>query len=253
MMCAASAVSVTIAHAQTATPPKAPEAVPQAAPQAVAPAAPAAVVSQEQAVRERFIERFGNMPVNNVRQTPFGLFEVQLGNSLIYTDEQVRFVLDGHLIEAETRKDLTQERLDELAKVDFEKLPFELAFTQVRGNGSRRVAIFEDPNCGYCKVLRKNMEGIDNLTIYTFMLPILSSDSTEKVRNIWCAKDRGATWDDWMLRGKVPPEIKCDAPIPAMLEAGKQLMVQGTPAIFFVDGTRVPGAISKQELLERLK
>lgn len=238
MVCAVSAASASAAMAQTQSP---------------APATEPAVVAAEQAVTKRFQERFGNMPVNNVRQTPFGLFEIQLGNSLVYTDAEVRFVMDGHLIDAKTRQDLTQARLDELAKVDFDKLPFELAFEQKRGDGSRRIAIFEDPNCGYCKQLRKNMEGIDNLTIHTFMLPILSADSTSKVKNIWCAEDRGAAWDDWMLRGKVPPAKECEAPINEMLALGQRLMVQGTPAIFFADGSRVPGAISRDELLERLK
>ena len=140
-----------------------------------------------------------------------------------------------------------------MAKIDFDALPFDLAIKQVRGDGARRIAIFEDPNCGYCKLLRKNMEGIDNLTVYTFLMPILSADSTDKVRDVWCAENPSVVWDDWMLRNQVPQKAECDAPIAQMLETGRNLLVQGTPAIFFEDGSRVPGVISKEDLLAKLQ
>lgn len=243
MLCVASATFATAALAQTAG---------TQAPQSAAPGKESAVAASEAAVQERFKQRFGNMPISSVRQLPFGLYEVQLGNSLLYTDEMVQYVMDGHLIDAQTRTDLTQARLDELARVNFDALPFDLAIKQVRGDGSRRIAIFEDPNCGYCKQLRTTMEGIDDLTIYTFLFPILSADSTQKVRDVWCAADSGKVWDDWMLNGKVPPRAECDAPITEMLNAGRQLMVQGTPAVFFEDGSRVPGAMSREQLLGKL-
>ncbi len=209
--------------------------------------------AKTEAVKKLFQKRFGGMPVEQVRHAPFGLFEVQLGKSLIYTDAGVNYVLDGHLIDAKTRRDLTEVRLEELSRIDFDSLPLELAIKQVRGNGSRKMAIFEDPNCGYCKQLRRNLVGIDDLTIYTFMLPILSKDSEVKVQSIWCAEDRGAAWDNWMLSGKVPEEKSCDAPIEDFQALGRKLMVQGTPAIFFADGSRVPGAITKDEIEKRLK
>lgn len=209
--------------------------------------------AKTEAVKALFKERFGNMPVTEVRYGPFGFFEVQLGTSLVYTDEAVSFVMDGHLIDAKTRRDLTEDRLEELARINFDELPFELAIKQVRGDGSRRMAIFEDPNCGYCKQLRRSMVGIDNLTIYTFMLPMLSQDSVEKVTNVWCADNRSAVWDAWMLKGKVPQDKACDAPIDKFQQLGRELGVQGTPAIFFADGSRVPGAISKAEIEKRLK
>lgn len=209
--------------------------------------------AKAQAVQKLFAERFNNPPITAVRPTPYGLYEVQLGMDLVYTDENVTFVLDGTLIDAKTRRDVTRERQDALAKVPFDQLPFELAFKQVRGDGSRKLAIFEDPNCGYCKQLRQSLKGIDNVTLYTFPYPILSPDSTIKVRNIWCAADKGATWDAWMLQGKVPPTIECDAPTEKMVELGQKLMVRGTPALFFYDGSRVGGAIPKEEIEKRLQ
>lgn len=224
----------------------------QATPPVVAAAA-TAEDAKAAAVQKLFAERFNNPPIVGVRSTPYGLYEVQLGSDLVYTDEQVNFVLDGTLIDAKTRRDITRERQDELAKVPFEQLPFELAFKQVRGDGSRKLAIFEDPNCGYCKSLRKSLGEIDNLTVYTFPYPILSPDSTQKVKNIWCAKDRGETWDAWMLKGVVPPTVDCEVPVDKMVALGQKLMVRGTPAIFFADGSRVGGAIPKEELEKRLK
>lgn len=206
-----------------------------------------------EAVKKLFSERFGNMPVGEVRYAPFGLFEVQIGNSLVYTDQGVSYVLDGHLIDAKTRQDLTEVRLEELARINFDALPTELAITQVRGDGSRKIALFEDPNCGYCKQLRRNMQGIDNLTVYTYMLPILSEDSTEKVKNVWCSDDPSAAWDAWMLQGKVPEQKTCEVPLEQLVQLGRDLQVQGTPAIFFADGSRVPGAITKAELEKRLQ
>jgi len=215
--------------------------------------APVITDAKSLAVQKLFSERFDNPEITAVRPTPYGLFEIQLGPDLVYTDEKVTFVFDGTLIDAKTRQDYTRERLDAIARVPFDQLPFELAMKQVKGDGSRQLAIFEDPNCGYCKVLRKSLGDIDNLTVYTFPLPILSPDSTQKVKNVWCSKDRAATWDAWMLKGKVPPTLDCEVPIEQMLALGKKLMVRGTPALFFADGSRVGGAIPKADIEKRLK
>jgi thiol:disulfide interchange protein DsbC len=205
------------------------------------------------AVKKKFMERFGELPVKRVQPTPYGLFEVQLGKDIIYTDADVNFVFDGRIIDAVSRRDLTQARINELSAIDFNALPFDMAIKQVRGSGKRQVAIFEDPNCGYCKKLRQNIVDVDDVTLYTFMLPILSDDSVEKVKNVWCSKDRGTTWDNWMLDGKKPPKLDCEAPIQKMLDLAKSLQVQGTPAIFFADGSLVPGAISKEDFEKRLQ
>lgn len=224
--------------------------------QVAAPAAAAASATSDAkslAVKKLFEQRFDQPAITAVRPTPYGLYEVQLGMDLVYTDENVTFVFDGVLIDAKTRQDYTRERQDAISRVPFDQLPFELAMKQVKGDGSRKLAIFEDPNCGYCKTLRKSLAEIDNLTVYTFPYPILSPDSAQKVRNVWCASDRAATWDAWMLQGKIPPKAECDVPIAQMLALGQRLMVRGTPALFFADGSRVGGAIPKAEIEKRLK
>lgn len=217
------------------------------------PNQPATTDAKSLAVQKLFAQRFDNPEITAVRLTPYGLYEIQLGPDLVFTDEKVTFVFDGVLIDAKTRQDYTRERMDAIAQVPFNQLPFELAMKQVKGDGSRQLAIFEDPNCGYCKVLRKSLGEIDNLTVYTFPFPILSPDSTQKVKNVWCSKDRAATWDAWMLKGKVPPTLDCEVPIEQMLALGKKLMVRGTPALFFADGSRVGGAIPKADIEKRLK
>ena len=196
-----------------------------------APAAETNLEAKTLAVQKLFAERFGNPPISGVRLTPYGLYEVQLGMDLVYTDEKVNFVLDGTLIDAKTRRDITRERQDSLAQMPFDQLPFELSFKQVR----------------------KAIDGINNVTIFTFPYPILSPDSTQKVRNVWCASDRAAVWDAWMIQNKVPATLDCDVPIDQMVALGQKLMVRGTPALFFADGSRVGGAIPKDDIEKRLQ
>lgn len=204
-------------------------------------------------VRGRFAARFGGMPVTSVVRTPYGVFEVQLGMDLVYTDEDVSWVMEGPLIDAATRRDVTAERLEKLSAIDFADLPKELAVKQVKGDGSRQIAVFEDPNCGYCKQFHKTLESVDNITVYSYLFPILSPDSTEKARDIWCSADQAKTWKDWMVRGKTPAKATCDAPTEQVLALGKKLMLRGTPAIFFADGTRSAGALPLEALEKRLK
>lgn len=199
-----------------------------------------------------FRQRFPDLSVTAVHRTPYGLYEVQVGMDLIYTDANVGWVMEGPLIDAATRQDVTRERQEQLGAVPFDQLPLNLAVKRVTGDGSRVVAIFEDPNCGYCKQLRHTLEDIPNLTVYTFIYPILAPDSRVKARDIWCAPHPGQAWDDWMVRGKLPPSANCNAPIDQVLALGQRLMVRGTPTLFFRDGSRVSGALPADELLAHL-
>lgn len=204
----------------------------------------AAWAADADAVKSRFQAKFSGVPVQAVTPTPYdGLFEVQIGDELVYTDADVRFVMQGALVDAESRRNLTNARMEQLNAVAFADLPLELAFTQVRGNGSRQVAVFEDPNCGYCKQFRRTLLEVDDITVHTFMYPMLAPDSADKVRDVWCAKDKAAAWDAWMIEGKRPASASCDAPLPQMVALGQKLRVRGTPTIIFGDGTRVSGAL----------
>ena len=212
----------------------------------------AVVVSTEQ-VRQGFEQRFPGLGVTEVSSTPFpGLFEIRIGTDLLYVDGEVNYVLQGSLIDAKTRSDLTAQRIAKLSEIDFDALPLHDAIKQVKGDGSRRMAVFEDPNCGYCKMLHQTLEGIDDVTVYTFLYPILSPDSHERSRNIWCAADSAAVWKGWMVEGRQPAAAECDTPIEANLALGRGLMVTGTPAIFFADGSRVNGAMPGETLEQKL-
>jgi thiol:disulfide interchange protein DsbC len=207
--------------------------------------------AQEAAIRKNLAERVPQLPkIDEVRKTPMpGLFEIRLGTDLFYTDVEGNYLIQGHLIDTRVQRDLTQERLDKLMAIDFSALPVKDAFTIVRGNGKRKIAVFEDPNCGYCKRFERDLQQVDNVTVHMFLYPILGPDSTDKSRNIWCAKDKAKAWQDWMVRDQLPPAATCDSTALARnVEFGKKHKVTGTPTLVFADGTRVPGAVGAQQV-----
>jgi thiol:disulfide interchange protein DsbC len=238
-------LSAGVVVAQTASPPAAGRA-------SEAKKAPAGQSVEEQ-IRAKVEARVGTRP-ESVTRMPFGLYEVVLGTEVIYTDANVNYFIAGRVIDAKTREDLTEKRRAELLKVDFKTLPLDQAVKLVRGNGSRVFATFEDPNCPYCKKLHKDMRDLKDVTIYTFLYPILSQDSFDKSKNIWCAKDRAAAWDEFMVDGKAPPAAAtdCKHPLQQVLALGQKLDVSGTPTILFPDGTRLPGAVPVEKIEEIL-
>jgi thiol:disulfide interchange protein DsbC len=181
-----------------------------------------------------------------------GLYEVVVGGEIVYTDDKVGHLIIGHIIDPKTRKDLTQERLNKMSAIKFSELPLDLAVKQVKGNGGngkRTIATFEDPNCTYCKKLAKELQGVTDITVYTFLYPILSQDSVDKSKAIWCAPDRAKAWNDYMLSGTAPAAAKCDtAALEKVMGLAQKLRINGTPAIFLADGTRLPGFMPAAQL-----
>ena len=212
--------------------------------------------AQEATIRKNLAERLPNLPkIDEISKTPMpGLFEVRFnGTDLFYTDAQGNFLLQGSLIDTRSRVDLTEQRVNKLTAIAFADLPIKDAFTIVRSNGKRKMAVFEDPNCGYCKRFERDLAKIDNVTVHVLLYPILSADSGEKSRNIWCAKNPGQTFEDWMVNDVTPPAASCDtAPIARNVAFGKKARVTGTPTMFFADGSRVPGAIPADQIEKRL-
>ena len=192
--------------------------------------------------------------VESVRKTGFlGLYEVLVGGEIFYTDEKVTHLVLGDVVEAKTRRNLTEERKNKLSQIKFSDLPLEMAIKQVKGNGKRVIATFEDPNCGYCKKLAKDLVGLTDITIYTFPYPILSPNSMDKSKAIWCASDRAKAWNQWMIDGIEPSSTaKCDTPVEKVVELGRKLNIRGTPTIFFTDGSRVPGYMPAAQLEQAL-
>lgn len=176
------------------------------------------------------------------------LYEIQIAGELLYTDETVSYLIQGDILDVKARRNLTEERKNKLSQIKFSDLPLELAIKQVKGNGKRVIATFEDPNCTYCKKLAKEFQNVTDVTIYTFIYPIFPN-SGELSRNIWCASDRAKAWNDYLINGTQPAVGKCDTSgIDKTLAAGKNLNIRGTPALFFADGSRVPGYMPAQML-----
>lgn len=208
--------------------------------------------AQDANLKKNLAERLPSLPkIEEISKTPMpGVFEVRVqGNELFYTDAKGDFLIQGALIDTKQKRNLTEERTDKLSAVAFDSIPLKFAFSQVKGNGKRKLVVFADPNCGYCKRFEKDLQKIDNVTIYHMMYPVLGEDSKTKSRNIACAKDRVKTWNDWMLQGVTPPAVACDNHnIDAIVEFGKKHRINGTPTLFVADGTRVPGAIDAAQV-----
>lgn len=208
--------------------------------------------AQDAAIKKAIEPRLGeDVKIDSITKTPYaGLYELRIGGDILYTDAKGEYLFVGRVIDTRTMADQTKARLDEINKIKFSDLPLDSAIKTVKGNGKRVIAVFEDPNCGYCKRFRHTLADMDNVTVYTFMYNILSPDSAVKSRDIWCSSDRSKAWDEWMLKGKASASApaNCTAPNDKILALGQKLKVTGTPTIFFTDGTRIPGAIDAKAL-----
>ena len=210
--------------------------------------------AQEAAIRKALTERVPNMAkIDEIKPSPVaGLFEVRFGGAnIVYTDAKGEFIIEGSMIETKTMANLTEQRLDKLTAIDFASLPLKDALVFKQGMGLRKMAVFVDPNCGYCKRFERDLTALKDVTIYAFIMPILGPDSNVKARDIWCSKDASKVWRSWMIDSVAPPKNTgaCDsAALERNLEFGRKYRIQGTPAVFFEDGTRKPGAISGAEV-----
>lgn len=213
--------------------------------------------ANEAVIRKNLAERLPNLPkIDEVRPAAFpGMWEVRIGNEIRYSDPAGNYLIEGELIDVRARRNLTEDRIAKLSQIDFASLPLKDAVVWKTGKGTRRIAVFADPNCGYCKRFERSLQDVKDVTVYTFMIPILGGDSPDKARAIWCAKDSTANWQAWMLEGKHPLKVvsACDdGAIERNLALSRKHHVNGTPAIIFEDGSRVPGAISAEQLERRL-
>jgi thiol:disulfide interchange protein DsbC len=204
----------------------------------------------QETIKEEMAKKYPEVKIEKITKTAYGnLYEVFAGNEIFYTDDKATFLLLGTLIDSQTRTNVSEARLQKLTAIKFDDLPFENAIKLVRGNGSRRIAIFEDPNCGYCKKFEQDVNSIDNITAYIFAYAILAQDSIEKSKSIWCSTDRLKAWQDQMLREKPPTAPgTCETPTDKVLALGRKMNVTGTPTTFFEDGERISGALPKERI-----
>jgi thiol:disulfide interchange protein DsbC len=211
----------------------------------------AAQAQGDSVIRKNLGERIPQLQkIDEVRKAEMpGLWEVRVGTDVFYTDSEGNFLISGQLIDTKSRRNLTEERVDKLSAIDFSSLPLADAFTIVRGDGKRKLAVFEDPNCPYCKRFERDLQKVDNVTIYMFLYPILGPDSIDKSHHIWCAKDRGKAWQQVMVENRPLAPASCDtAPVERNVAFGHKHKITGTPTLLFTDGKRVPGAISAADV-----
>jgi thiol:disulfide interchange protein DsbC len=229
-------------------------------PAAIAAAALAALLAlpalaqDTERVKAELKKKVPEATVDAVRKIPYGsLYEVLVGGEIFYTDQDATFLVLGSIVDLKTKQNVTEARTRQLNRIDFAALPLDNAVKIVRGNGSRKVAMFADPNCGYCKRFERDLLGVSDITVYVFLYPILSPDSVAKSKAVWCSPDRGKAWIDMMVRDTPPAlDAKCETPIDKVLAYGQSKSVRGTPTIIFEDGERVPGAISIAEFEKKL-
>ncbi|MEO8007050.1 MAG: DsbC family protein [Betaproteobacteria bacterium] len=219
--------------------------------------------ADEASIRAEFSKKYPQATIESITKTPYlGLYEMLVDGEVFYTDSDFTYLIVGSVIETKTRTNLTDARQREIEDkklkamaFPFDQLPLELAIKRVKGDGSRKVAIFSDPDCPFCRKLEKEIEKVTDVTMYIFLFPIeqLHPKAPEMARAIWCASDRLKAWDDYMLKGAAPKSAKCDNPVDKIVAFGQSKKINGTPTIFFADGKRVPGAIPLERFEEYLK
>lgn len=211
--------------------------------------------ASEAVIRKALSSQFPGAQISSVVKTPYsGLFEVYLDGQLVYVDAKAQYVFTGDVIDLKNRRNLTQERLNKLQAINWNTLPLGNALKTVKGNGARKLAVFSDVDCPFCRKFEAELTKVDNITVYTFLYPIegLHPKAVQTSKQIWCAPDRNKAWDDYISSGAVPKnDGKCNNPVDETIALGTRLKVSGTPTLFFADGQRVPGMVPAAQL-ERL-
>ncbi|TCV84689.1 DsbC family protein [Sulfurirhabdus autotrophica] len=207
--------------------------------------------ADEAAIKKTMQERYG-VEVQSITKIPIkGMYEIVVDGQILYADEKANYFIAGALVETKSKANLTEARMQDLLKVDFNTLPLDLAIKIVKGNGKRKLVVFSDPDCPFCRKLEKEMEGLNNVTIYTFLFPIASlhPNAGERAKAVWCSPDRAKAWTDLMLNGIEPKNVAtCNTPLDKIAELGGKLKVNGTPALIFANGRRVPGALPASQI-----
>ena len=213
------------------------------------------VFADEAAIRKNIAERLPDFPkIDEIQKTGMpGIYEIRIGTEILYTDENGSYLIEGQVIDTKSRVNLTEQRIAKLTAIDFKALQLKDAIVWKQGTGERKLVVFADPNCGYCKKFERDLQEVKNVTVYTFLYPILGSDSAEKSKAIWCAKDNTKAWRDWMIKGTpIENSPNCDASaLQRNAVFGKKHRINGTPGLVFEDGSQRAGALNA-DAIEKL-
>ena len=212
--------------------------------------------ADEAAIRKNISERVPDFPkIDEVTKSAMpGLYELRVGTDILYTDEQGNYLIEGQLIDTKTRANLTEQRVAKFTAIDFKTLPLKDAMVWKQGTGERKLVVFADPNCGYCKKFERDLQSVKDVTVYTFLYPILGGDSPQKSQQIWCAKDNIKTWREWMIKGTAIAESPaCDtSALQRNLALGRKHRITGTPGLVYEDGKVQPGAVGAEAVERQL-
>jgi len=215
-------------------------------------AASSMAAANEAAVRKAFTAKFPKTQVQSVTKLPYlNLYEIVVEGEVLYADEKFEYVIDGSIISTKNMTNLTEQRKRKLSAIAFDELPLDLAFKRVKGSGERKMAVFSDPDCPFCRRVENDLAKLDNVTIYMFLYPIesLHANAPDVSKRIWCSPDKIKAWDDYMQRGVEPgANGECANPVDRIVEFGRKKGINGTPTLIFANGDRVPGAISAAQI-----
>jgi len=222
----------------------------------LAAACASASFADEASIRKNLAERLPDFPkIDEITKTGIpGIYELRIGTDILYTDEHGSYLIEGQVIDTKSRVNLTEQRISKLTAIDWKSLPLKDAIVWKQGNGDRKLVVFADPNCGYCKKFERDLQEVKNVTVYTFLYPILGGDSAEKSRAIWCAKDNTKAWRDFMIKGTpVENSPNCDASaLQRNFAFGKKHRINGTPGLVFEDGSQRAGALNAEAVEKML-
>lgn len=216
-----------------------------------------AAAGDEKSIKETLEAKFPRLRINTITKTPYlGLYEVFANEDTIaYTDENAEYLFQGRIVDVKEQRDITAARRSDLNRINFNELPLELALKMVKGNGSRKMAVFADPDCPFCKQLEQSIAQLDNVTVYTFLFPLetLHPGAREHAKMVWCAADRNKVWNDAMRNGVIPKgRSDCATPLEKIADLGSKYRVNATPTIFFANGRKVEGAMPVEQLDQAL-
>lgn len=214
----------------------------------------AADAADTQSVKQKLTDSTGLVAERVTPTAVPGIWEIFIQDRLFYTDDNARYIFSGRMIDTKTQQDLTSERLRTIAREMWKDLPFQDAVKQVFGKGERQIVVFSDANCTYCRTLERAYAEVGNLTVYTFIVPMLRGE--ENAREIVCAKDPSQAWHEWMNNRTRPAEVtgQCDTSVLSRnLALATRFSITGAPTIFFPSGDRSTGALSAEQLRSALE